>query len=129
MATTLRTNATKEDLLQVKDAEIARLQVQLGVLEIPTARSIDVASTPVANSPRNPMNVSDDHDTLILQTLPSRRGKAPPVESFTGEESSVHWDDWLPTPERAAFLPTEPTEYGDILEYREELTLSLSSTV
>ena len=30
-------------------------------------------------------------------------------------------------PTEAAFLPTEPTEYGDILEYREELTLSLSS--
>ena len=83
----------KEDLLQVKDAEIARLRVQLSVLEIPMARSINVASTPVANSTRNPTNVSDDHDTSILQTLPSRRSKAPPVESFTGEESSVHWDD------------------------------------
>ena len=101
--------------------------MQLSVLEIPTVRSIDVASTPVANSTRNPMNISDDRDTSILQTLPSRHGKAPPVESFTGKESSVHWDDWLPTLERAAFLPTEPTEYGDILEYRGELTLSLSS--
>ena len=25
------------------------------------------------------------------------RGKAPPVKSFTEEESPVHWDDWLPT--------------------------------
>ena len=27
----------------------------------------------------------------------------------------------------AEFLRTEPTEYGDILEYREEVTLSLSA--
>ena len=89
----------EEDLLQVKDAEIARLREQLSV---PTARSIDAASTPAANWTRNQTNVIDDIDTSILQTLPSRRGKAPPVESFTGEESSVHWDDWLPTLERAA---------------------------
>ena len=30
-------------------------------------------------------------------------------------------------PTEAAFLPTESTEYGDILEYREEVTLSLLS--
>ena len=91
----------EEDLLQVKDAEIARLREQL-LLSVPTARSIDAASTPAANCTRNPTNVIDDIDTSILQTLPGRRGKAPPVESFTGEGSSVHWDDWLPTLERAA---------------------------
>ena len=32
-------------------------------------------------------------------------------------------------PTEAAFLPPEPTEYGDILEYREEITLSLSSKI
>ena len=98
---TLRTNATKEDLLQVKDAEIARLREQF-LLSVPTARLINAARTPAANWTRNPTNISDDLDTSILQTLPGRRGKAPPVESFTGEESSVHWDDWLPTLERAA---------------------------
>ena len=31
-----------------------------------------------------------------------QRGKAPPIEPFTGEGSNVHWDDWLPTLEQAA---------------------------
>ena len=39
---------------------------------------------------------------MILQTLPNQCGKTPPVESFTGEELSIHWDNWLPTLERAA---------------------------
>ena len=26
-----------------------------------------------------------------------RRGKAPPVDSFSGEDESIHLDDWLPT--------------------------------
>ena len=89
-------------MLQAKDAEITKLQKQLSILEAPSASSIITASTPGTTATRNPTNISDDRETLILQTLSSRRGKAPPVESFTGEESSVHWDDWLPTLERAA---------------------------
>ena len=33
---------------------------------------------------------------------PTRRGKAPPVESFIGESEEALWEDWLPTLERAA---------------------------
>ena len=31
-----------------------------------------------------------------------RRGKAPPVDSFTAEDPSLRWEDWLRTLERAA---------------------------
>ena len=31
-----------------------------------------------------------------------RRGKAPPIDPFTGENSEIGFDDWLPTLERAA---------------------------
>ena len=31
-----------------------------------------------------------------------RRGKAPPVDSYHGSDPEVHFDDWLPTLERAA---------------------------
>jgi len=31
-----------------------------------------------------------------------RRGKAPPIDEFTGEDSQVTFDDWLPILERAA---------------------------
>ena len=33
---------------------------------------------------------------------PSRRGKAPPVDAYTGENAEVRFEDWLPTLERAA---------------------------
>ena len=31
-----------------------------------------------------------------------RRGKAPPIDEFTGEDSRITFDDWLPILERAA---------------------------
>ena len=31
-----------------------------------------------------------------------RKGKAPPVDIFTGESSDVLWEDWLPTLEQTA---------------------------
>lgn len=31
-----------------------------------------------------------------------RRGKAPPIDPFTGEDNETRFDDWLPTLERAA---------------------------
>ena len=30
------------------------------------------------------------------------RGKAPPIDAFTGEDAEIRFDDWLPTLERAA---------------------------
>ena len=30
------------------------------------------------------------------------KGKAPPVDSFTGESPDVVWEDWIPTLKRAA---------------------------
>ena len=32
----------------------------------------------------------------------SRRGKAPPVDPFTGEDKAVHLDNWLPSLRRAS---------------------------
>ena len=31
----------------------------------------------------------------------SRKGKAPPVEPFAGEETDTHLDDWIPSLQRA----------------------------
>ena len=31
-----------------------------------------------------------------------RRGKAPPVDTFTGEDADLRFDDWLPALQRAA---------------------------
>ena len=43
------------------------------------------------------------HDTLPVvptevgttETRPMRRGKAPPIDSFTGEDAEITMDDWL----------------------------------
>ena len=32
----------------------------------------------------------------------SRVGKVPPIDTFTGENCDVLWEDWLPTFERVA---------------------------
>lgn len=80
-----------EDVVDEKDVEIARLKARL------------LANTPPTN--HTPV-VSDrsDHgmDEPNGMSLPHRRGKAPPVDSFSAEGLDEHWDEWLPTFERAA---------------------------
>lgn len=38
----------------------------------------------------------------IVTSRRVQRGKAPPVECFSGEDANVTWDDWLATLEHAA---------------------------
>ena len=38
----------------------------------------------------------------LTEPLAHRQGKAPPIDSFTGEDNEVRFDDWIPTLERAA---------------------------
>ena len=40
---------------------------------------------------------------IVVRSHTSRVGKAPPIDTFTGENSDVLWEDWLPTFERAAY--------------------------
>ena len=42
--------------------------------------------------------VQETHDTVVS----SRRGKAPLVEPYTGENPDILWEEWLPIFERAA---------------------------
>jgi len=44
----------------------------------------------------------DEDTTPPVRQLPQRRGKAPPVEMFTGEDPDNRLDDWLPMLQRAA---------------------------
>ena len=76
-----------EDEIDTKDVEIARLKARLLVVI----------------SPSSPHLVSDDHSHRIDWVLPlHRRGKVPPINPFSAEGSDEHWDDLLPTFERAA---------------------------
>ena len=51
---------------------------------------------PIAEPPVAPL------PTLLTGSSVQRRGKAPPIDSFNGEDSEILFDDWLLTLERAA---------------------------
>ena len=76
-----------EDEIDTKDVEIARLKARL------------LAVT----SPSSPHLVSDDHSHRVYLAPPLHwHGKPPPIDPFSAEGSDEHWDDWLPTFEKAA---------------------------
>ena len=72
-----------DSLIVSKDEEISRLTAQLAERCHQRASSDD-----------------DDNDAVStsepLQPREGRRGRAPPVDKFTGEDPSVRLDDWLP---------------------------------
>ena len=95
----------QEDVMQAKEAEIARLREELTIARAAANPVLSAISSPVVTSPGTSpaRGVLDDVDrSRVITAPPVRRGKAPPIEPFTGESPSVHWDDWLPTLERAA---------------------------
>jgi hypothetical protein len=90
----------QEELLAEKDEELARLRSELH-----TRRSCS------PSSPRDPSPgglshhstpVSEPSPVTVPTTRTARRGKAPPVDPFTGENPEVRLDDWLPSLQRAA---------------------------
>ena len=80
--------------LTAKDEEVARLE-QLACLDPHThSRS---------HTPLTVTDLSGEDDIVppVRHTRP-RRGKAPPVDAFSGENPEVRFDDWLPALKRAA---------------------------
>ena len=77
-----------DEELASKDAEIQRLQEQI--------QGMEVAVSEVHHSPVVPPI------PVVASTRPTRRGKAPPVDSFSGEDAETTMDDWLPSLQRAA---------------------------
>ena len=59
-------------------------------------------------SSRTHLSHSDsDDDPLLVSTQashkpPVRRGKAPPIDQYTGEDPEIRFDNWLPALQRAA---------------------------
>ena len=81
-----------------KDAEIAPLRGQLqgsrnreSCLPVPPAQQTAHHDDEVRSIP--------DAELSIQST---RRGKAPPIDPFRGNDPVIRLDDWLPTLERAA---------------------------
>ena len=90
--------AEVDDELSRKDVEIHQLQETIQQLRA-TATSggsgvPPAESTPVGSSEARPV------DTTGARLV--RRGKAPPVDSFIGEDAETTLDDWLPSLQRAA---------------------------
>ena len=73
-----------------KDLEIVRLKACLLSITSPSARTRPPSSCP-------------DHVTSEPDVpSPHRRGKAPPVDTFSTEVRDEQWDEWFPTFERTA---------------------------
>lgn len=77
-----------------KDEEIASLKERLGRL-LPSI--LEVSDT-VVTRPVPPLplpSVSTDHEVVCIAS--TRRGKALPVDPFTGENPEIRLDEWLPS--------------------------------
>ena len=100
----------------LKDAELAALKEELRVMRetrdssettTPVMESVPVPSMREALRPRPGLGSSDTRPRCSATmgtagVAAPRRGKAPPVDSFTAENKEIRLDDWLPTLDRAA---------------------------
>ena len=88
--------AEQESLLAKREDEIVELQERLRACmrdAPPRSHSSGSESEPVGHGDPPP----------TVRTEPAkRRGKAPPVDMFTGEDAEVRFEDWLPSLKRAA---------------------------
>ena len=89
---------TKYDhIIADKVAEIAQLTSQL------QARSEIVEPSVGVPDSQESLNLSGGGEEFgCVAGHRTCRDKAPPVDSFTGEESEIRFDDWQPSLERAA---------------------------
>ena len=84
--------------LTAKDEEIERLREQLARSY---SRSHSRSHSPSRSSILHESSGEEDI-TRPVRSVGQRRGKAPPVDAFTGKNPEVRLDDWLPALQRAA---------------------------
>ena len=85
----------QEELLATKDDRIAKLEAEMKRLKATprvSPHSGSGASSPDGSETGRSSPVAPD--TTSSQPRHVRRGKAPPVEPFTGEDPAVKLDDW-----------------------------------
>ena len=83
--------AEYDELITQQEAEIKRLKELLSTAG-------PRPDSPVSDVHRH----NGDHELLHVGVRRSRRGKAPPVDPFTGENPEMRLDDWLPSLQRAS---------------------------
>ena len=94
----------KDDVIAQKDDEIAHLQRELG-LKLGAREKVTTGGTKHGTrelEARESRDSDEDSPSTSKQPFPSRRGKAPPVVMFSGENPEIRWSDWLLSLERAA---------------------------
>ena len=100
--------AEHDRILTLNDEELGRLRARVRELEAQDPQPGSQAGTPQSRSLLPPLPGSQTESPPPLPVLPSnthpasRRGKAPPVELFSGEGTDILLDDWLPGLQRAA---------------------------
>ena len=84
--------AEMDSLLLQKDEEIGSLQAELAQLRGTSPTS----SAPSVTSEEIELGMEDSPRHTTDRSHRVRRGKAPPVDTFTGEDAESRVEDWLP---------------------------------
>ena len=104
-----------DETITAKDAEIERLSARVAELEAGLARAPELDPARLVHPPPSTRHIpvfappSDRPaaETAVPVGVPMtptsrRRGKAPPIGEFSGEDLECQLDDWLPSLERAS---------------------------
>ena len=105
--------AEHDSIIAAKDAEISSLRARVEELEVrehaPGGESPSTMGVRRIDLPHDTFPHQGSRDHMSPNPRPPgprppipHRGKAPPVDSFTGENQEVCIDDWLPALERAS---------------------------
>ena len=89
--------AEMDSSLLQKDEEIGSLKAKVARLRGSSPRP----SVPSSTS-EDPEQGAEDEGVQRTDRTRVRRGKAPPIDTFTGEDAESRLDDWLPTLQRVA---------------------------
>ena len=105
-------SAQMDLILQDKDAEIAELREQLAALKVQTLAPPLSQRMPHNSKYKTPRAATRPDSAVVPMGIlreelesrppPTRRGKAPPVDPFTGENPAIRAEDWFPSLERTA---------------------------
>ena len=84
-----------------KEAEIALLKARILSLTSGTDEALTYMTPTTVDSVQQELTLQASQEVGSSVTI-ARRGKAPPVEPYTGENPDILWEEWLPMFERAA---------------------------
>ena len=90
-----------EESLEEKEAEIALLKARILSLTSGTDEALTYVTPTTVDSVLQELTLQAPQEVGSSVTI-TRRGKAPPVEPYTGENPDILWEEWLPMFERAA---------------------------